>query len=293
MLTIGLINYLNTQPFQHTLADRLAGADVRFVFGVPTELNRALTAGDVDVAPISSITAARLADKVVIIPGLSIASLGAVKTVLLFSWPSDPRELDGQPVALTDQSATSAALLKVLCRERYGIEPDFRITPQQLAPMLQSHAAALVIGDTALVEANSHRMLVDATGKTRRPYMIDLGDEWLKHTGLPFVFALWAVRRDAVDELLAQNIHGALEQSRDDGLAAVDALAANYAPQLDLPPGLCARYLRDLRYGLTDDDREGLECFLDLSLGASRTPLRYLEAVGAEQPLTAKRIALP
>ena len=281
MLTIGLIHYINTIPFQHGLAERMAGADVKFIHGVPSELNRALAAGEVDVAPISSIAAARMADSVAILPGLSIASLGAVKTVLLLSWSADPRELGRQPIALTDEAATSVALLKLLCRERYLIEPEFRIAPQNAAAMLRANQAALVIGDTALIEASQHRMLVDSKGKTRRPFIIDLGDEWLKHTNLPFVFALWAVRREAVPEVIESNLPAALLASKDSGLAAIDALATEYAPQLDLPVGLIARYLRDLRYDLTEWDRSGLKHFLDSTLGEERRPLDFLPMPGS------------
>ncbi len=280
MITIGLINYINTIPFQHGLAERMAGADVKFVRGVPSDLNRALAAGEVDVAPISSIAAAMMADRVAILPGLSIASLGAVKTVLLLSWSADPRELGGQPIALTNEAVTSVALLKLLCRERYHIEPDFRTVPQNPAAMLRANQAALVIGDTALIEASQHRMLVDSKGETRRPFIIDLGDEWLKHTDLPFVFALWAVRREAVQEVIDSNLSAALLASKKSGLAAVDALAAEYAPQLDLPVGLIARYLRDLRYDLTEWDRSGLKHFLDSTLGEERSPLDYLPMPG-------------
>jgi chorismate dehydratase len=282
MLNIGLIDYLNTQPFQRTLAERLSGSKVNFVRGVPTALNRALAAGEIDLAPISAIEAARHADDVVILPGLTIASLGAVKTVLLFSWRPDPRELDGLPIALTDHSATSVALLELLCRERYHAAPDFRVRPQNLAAMMAECEAALVIGDTALVEGTLRRMLINRKGETSRPYVFDLGDEWLKLTSLPFVFALWAARREAVDALTGNRVHESLLASKADGLAALDSLAQAYAPRLGLPVGVCARYLYDLRYDLTEWDREGLERFLDISLGPDRRPLEYLELAPAQ-----------
>src|SRR5688572_11088710 len=127
---IGLIDYLNTMPFHYDLAERLQHVDVEFERGVPSHMNRGLETGEIDLAPISAIEAARNAADYVVLPGLSIASLGAVKTVLLFSWASDMRDLDGQSIALTDHSATSVALLKVLCRERYNINPTFTVTKQ-------------------------------------------------------------------------------------------------------------------------------------------------------------------
>lgn len=266
-LTIGLIDYLNTMPFHYDLAERLEGVDVQFERGVPSQMNQGVMSGEIDLAPISAIEAARHADQLVILPGLSIASFGAVKTVLLFSWAADMSELDGQSIALTDHSATSVALLKVLCRERYHIEPRFTVTRQHLPSMLAEHQAALVIGDDALVEGVRHRALSNANGWDL-PYIYDLGDEWLKMTRLPFTFAVWAARKDRATELAEMGVFDALYASTQAGLteAARDTLAQAYAGRLGLPAGACRRYLRDLRYDLTEDDLAGLKLYLELAL---------------------------
>lgn len=267
MLNIGLIDYLNTMPFHYDLPERLQGVDVHFERGVPSQMNRTLMSGEIDIAPISAIEAARNADDVVILPGLSIASLGAVRTVLLFSWASDMGDLDGQSIALTDHSATSVALLKVLCRERYHIEPKYTVTPQYLPSMLAEHEGALVIGDDALIEGVHHRAL-SSPGGWHLPYIYDLGDEWLKMTGLPFTFAVWAARKDKAQALADAGVFDALYASTEAGLTetARDTLAQAYAGRLGLPVGVCRRYLRDLRYHLTEDDQAGLKLFLELAL---------------------------
>lgn len=266
-LTIGLIDYLNTMPFHYDLAERLDGVDVQFERGVPSQMNRGVMSGEIDLAPISAIEAARNAEQLVILPGLSIASFGAVKTVLLFSWAADMSELDEQSIALTDHSATSVALLKVLCRERYHIQPRFTVTHQHLPSMLAEHQAALVIGDDALVEGVRHRALSSANGWDL-PYIYDLGDEWLKMTRLPFTFAVWAARKDKADELAEAGVFDALYASTEAGLTeqARDTLAQAYAGRLGLPAGVCRRYLRDLRYHLTEDDLAGLKLYLELAL---------------------------
>ncbi|NWF67983.1 MAG: menaquinone biosynthesis protein [Chloroflexi bacterium] len=263
MLTIGLIDYLNTMPFHYDLAERLHGADVQFERGVPSRMNSALMAGEIDLAPISAIEAARHADELYVLPDLCIASLGAVRTVLLFSWAADIGDLDAQSIALTDHSATSVALLRLLCRQRYAIAPQFSVTRQHLPSMLAAHAGALVIGDDALVEGALHRALSGAQG-WGLPYIYDLGDEWLKMTGLPFVFALWAARRDRAEALQAAGVFDALYASTAAGLQpqARDGLATAYAARLGLPAGVCRRYLRDLRYFLGDDEKAGLKRFL-------------------------------
>ncbi len=267
MLNIGLIDYLNTMPFHYDLAERLQDVDVHFERGVPSALNRMLKAGEIDLAPISAIETARHADEYIVLPGLSIASLGAVKTVLLFSWASDMSELDGKSIALTDHSATSVALLKILCKERYQIEPTFTTTKQHLPSMLAEHQGALIIGDDALVEGVHHRALSSPTG-WELPYIYDLGDEWLKMTGLPFTFSVWAARKDKAQALEDSGVFEALYASTAMGLteAGRDTLAHGYAGRLGLPAGVCRRYLRDLRYNLTEADLAGLKLFLESAL---------------------------
>jgi chorismate dehydratase len=268
-LKIGLIDYLNTMPFHYDLAERLEHTEVYFERGVPSQMNRMLMSGEIDLAPISAIEAARHAQDLVILPGLGISSLGAVRTVLLFSWAADMRELDGQSIALTDHSATSVALLKVLCRDRYQIQPTFTVTQQHLPSMLAEQQAALVIGDDALVEISAPRSLPHpTTGTATIPFVFDLSDEWLKMTGLPFTFAVWAARKDRLEALRQANVMQALYESTEVGLseAARDTLAQGYAGRLGLPAGVCRRYLRDLRYRLTEEDRAGLRLFLELAL---------------------------
>ncbi len=262
MITIGIIDYLNVEPLYYRLQERLAGQPVRFRRGVPTELNQALRNGEVDLAPISAIAAARLADEVAILPDLSIATLGAVKTVLLFSWMADPRDLNDCRIALSDQSATSVELVKLLARHFWRITPRYVTEPQNLERMLRRSAAGLLIGDDALMES-AHRRTVRGRGQ---PYAFDLGDEWLKWTGLPFVFALWAARREALPALAELNILPALYASKQDGLAHIPQIARAYAPRLGLDIGVLTKYLHDLRYDLTPEDRAGLLTYFSLAL---------------------------
>lgn len=277
---IGIIDYLNTQPFQYDLEDRLRPLNVQFIRGVPTALNRMLLKGEIDLAPISAVFAAEHADNFINLPGHSISSFGAVKTVLLFSWLTDIRELDGETIALTNHSATSISLLKVLCWERYGITPNFVTMPQDLPAMMQEAAAALVIGDTALVEGFLHRELPRNDGSGYgRPTIFDLGDEWLKLTGLPFTFALWAARRQTVDHMLALNIPQALEESKAAGLANINDIATSYAPTLAVPVGVCRRYLHDLRFDLTAEDLAGLNRFLDMIPAVETAEVEFLETI--------------
>jgi chorismate dehydratase len=253
---LGVIDYLNTQPLDHGIGERLPGVAVRR--GVPTAINRAVLDGEVAIAPMSAYEWALHADELLVVPGLSIATLGAVNSVNLFGWQADPRQLDGLPVGLTTHSATSVNLLRVLCEQHYHVHPEWRPMAPDLDVMLDECAAALMIGDKALVEATLRRHV----GARGLPYFFDLGDEWLKLSGLPFVFAVWVVRRDRADDVRAAGIVPALYASKQANLARTDELARGYAPRLGLPPGVCAKYLRDLRYDLAPADLDGLYAFL-------------------------------
>ncbi|MCB8943445.1 MAG: menaquinone biosynthesis protein [Ardenticatenaceae bacterium] len=279
-MKIGIIDYLNTQLFQYDLEERLRPSGVEFVRGVPTALNRALLAGEIDLAPISAYFAAEHADEFVILPGHSISSLGAVKTVLLFSWKPDIRELDGATIALTNHSATSINLLRVLCEQRYHITPHTVTMTQDLPKMMQTADAALVIGDTALVESFIHRELMRPDGSYGRPTIFDLGDEWLKLTQLPFTFAVWAARHEAVSELLTLRVPAALAASKAAGMQNIETVAANYAPRLAIPAGVCRRYLHDLGFDLTSRDLHGLVTFLQMAIPDFEPySLNFLETV--------------
>ncbi|NJN66106.1 MAG: menaquinone biosynthesis protein, partial [Chloroflexaceae bacterium] len=216
----------------------------------------------VAISAISSYEFALHTDTLRLVPGLSIASMGAVNSVLLFSWRPDPRELNGAPVALTDHSITSVNLLRVLCEQCYHITPEWRSMPQDLDLMLSACEGALLIGDRALFEGVLRRHI----GRRGLPYCFDLGDEWLKFTGLPFTFAVWAVRDDCADAVRAAGVVPALYAARADGMRSIDEMALAYAPRLGLPSGVCAHYLRSLRYYLDDADIRGLQTFLHYAL---------------------------
>ena len=269
---LGVIDYLNCQPINWRIAERLPQTGL--FNGVPTELNRALLDGTIAIAPISSYEYALHAGTLLVVPDLSIATFGAVNSVNLFSWRPDPRELEGQVVALTTHSATSVNLLRVLCERHYGIVPEWRSMAPDLDTMLASCEAALMIGDQALIEATLRRRL-DRRGL---PYLFDLGDEWLKLTGLPFTFALWCVRRDRAGDVSAAGIVPALYAAKAEGIGQIDTIGEAYASRLGLPAGVCAKYLRDLRYDLTHADLAGLHTFLEWAVpGFSPSRIAWFE----------------
>lgn len=188
MIRIGEINYLNCTPIFTMLRERFPDSGYSFEPGHPSLLNSRLRTGEVDLCPSSSIEYARNPDKYLILPELSISADGPVKSVLLFS-RVPVEELDGASIALTNESETSVALLKILLAKRYSFANSFTVVSAGVRETLKDYPAVLMIGDRALREAKE-------CGSSCHVY--DLGELWKEFTGYPFVFALWLAREDAL-----------------------------------------------------------------------------------------------
>jgi chorismate dehydratase len=249
VLRLGRISYVNMAPVFFRL-----DAEVEEVSGVPTELNGRLLAGELDLAPISSIEYARNAGRLRILPRLCVSSEGAVDSIQLVSrLPLDAV----RRVAVTPESATSVVLTKVLLPEAdhvaLGEEAD----------------ATLLIGDAALRSA-----FEDPT-----PHH-DLGRLWLERTGLPMVFAVWAAPEPAAEGLaeLEEELVASVRLAR----AEPERLAHEASERYGYPAGFLARYFEKLRYSFGPRERAGLLTFLELACEAgelARVPeLRFVHA---------------
>jgi chorismate dehydratase len=232
VIRLGRISYVNMAPVFYRLA-----ADVEEVQGVPTELNRRLLAGELDLAPISSIEYARNADRLRVLPRLCVGSEGAVDSIQLVS--RKPLE-QVRSVAVTPESATSVVLTKVLLPEA-----------EQL-PLGEEADARLLIGDAALKSA-----FEDPT-----PHY-DLGRLWLERTGLPMVFAVWACPEPLCPGLV--ELEDALVDSVRLARAEPEQLAREASERYGYPAGFLARYFEKLRYRFGPRERAGLMSFLELA----------------------------
>jgi chorismate dehydratase len=235
VIRLGRISYVNMAPVFHRLE-----ADVEEVSGVPTDLNRRLVGGEIDLAPISSIEYARNADRLRILPRLCVGSEGAVDSIQLVS--RKPLE-QVRSVAVTPESATSVVLTKVLLPEAVHV------------PLAEQADAKLLIGDAALKSA-----FEDPT-----PHY-DLGRLWLERTGLPMVFAVWAAPEPLADGLV--ELEEALVQSVRLARAEPEQLAYEASDRYGYPAGFLARYFEKLRYRFGPRERAGLLTFLELARDA-------------------------
>jgi chorismate dehydratase len=232
VIRLGRISYVNMAPVFYRL-----DASVEEIQGVPTELNRRLLAGEIDLAAISSIEYARHAERLRILPRLCVSSEGAVESIQLVSRVPLERV---RTVAVTPESATSVVLTRVLL-------PDAEHVP------LEAEAEArLLIGDAALRSA-----FEDPT-----PHH-DLGRLWLERTGLPMVFAVWATP-DPPKPGTAE-LEEALVASVRLARAEPERLAYEVSERYGYPPGFLARYFEKLRYRFGPRERAGLYTFLELA----------------------------
>ncbi|MBI4263611.1 MAG: menaquinone biosynthesis protein [Acidobacteria bacterium] len=254
-IRLGAVAYLNARPLTWAL-DRSPEL-WRIRYDLPSVCASLLRARDIDLGLIPSIEYLH-ADDYRLVPGVGIGSRGPVASVALFA--RVPIEAVRR-VALDTSSRTSVALLKILCRRRFGISPEFVPHGPQLAAMTRDVDAGLLIGDPALEADHA------ALGLRK----IDLGAEWDAMTGLPFVYAAWTGRPGAVDEAGVR----ALQEAQDEGARASNAIAAEYGRGDAPATARAAAYLRDnVRYGLGPDETAGLQLFLDYAAELGLAPRR-------------------
>jgi cyclic dehypoxanthinyl futalosine synthase len=278
-LRIAAVSFLNARPITYGLERGLGEDRFELSFELPSRCAQLLAAGEVDVGLIPTAAYAESPVELRAVPGIAIASLGPVRTVLLVSdvpWT----ELD--EIALDGASRSSAALLKLLCRDR-GVAPRFREVPHAaVLDAASGRTGALVIGDAGFAATEKHG------------HVIDLGELWRETTGLPFVYAVWAGRPDVLgaDEI------GILQQSLSEGLihrAEIARAWSESAPHGAGSPVLYERYLTEnIRYRLGSEELSGVAAFFDrghvAGLFPERARLRLYEqtVVSRAAPLTVK-----
>lgn len=252
-LRLGRIPWINCYPIYAAIDRGIVPVEAEPVSGTAADLNDLLAAGELDVSVVSAVEYARNAAAYHLLPDLAITSDGPVHSVVLYS-KRPLHELDGATVLQSSSSRTSVLLLELLCRHRWKVRPKFATVRAESSDLERlrnfPHQAVLVIGDAALLLATEHRYA----------YKTDLGSAWKEWTGLPFVFAVWAARREA-DRHAVQKLHGALLESRAWGLAHLNDLARLAAENTGLPLEICRAYLGDLDYALSYRHLAGLTDF--------------------------------
>jgi chorismate dehydratase len=242
--------------FEHTEL----GREFEIISTVPSECAEMLRSGAADIGIVPVVAYAGIPD-LRIVPNVAIAANGPVRSILLIS--KVPLE-QIHTIAADTSSRTSVALCRVLLYKWFGGGRQFTSMPPQLDAMLESFDAALIIGDLALT--------VDRT----RHICYDLAEEWKRLTGKPFVFAFWAVRAEALSEL-DRDLATMFQESRDHGLANVDALAKTWAPRVGITEQAVRTYLTEnIDYLLDEKNLSGLELFFEYAAESGVLPATKL-----------------
>lgn len=244
-LRIGAVSYLNARPLTAALAELVPEA--KLIVDYPSRLAEQLAANQLDVAMIPSIEYARHPGYT-IVSDACIACDGPVRSVKLFG--RVPVE-DIETLALDEGSRTSAALSQILLKEQFGLTP--KLQPLSMGDGLEATTAdaVLLIGDRGMSPVPG-----------RFEFVWDLGEQWHRWTGLPFVFAMWIARADLATPGLAR----LLSVARDLGLQRLPEIAQHEAPLVRLPKEDCLSYLRDhLEFHLGERQRQGLQRYYTLA----------------------------
>ncbi|MGA9767875.1 MAG: menaquinone biosynthesis protein [Blastocatellia bacterium] len=253
---IAASSYLNAAPLCYSFIYGEQKERCRFLSdAAPARCAELLAEGRADAALIPVIEYQRIPG-LKVAQGACVASKSKVQSVVL---ASRVPVTEVRSVALDTSSRTSAALIQIILNRFYGLSPAYRTSPPQIEEMLESSDAALIIGDPA--------MLIDRT----RLHVYDLAEEWRKHTGLPFVFAFWAIRKDSTllsspDSLNVDFLNVDFLAAKREGVEHAGELARLYSAQLGLPHDDLYKYLTEnISYDLDGESLRGLELYYEMA----------------------------
>ncbi|HVA72666.1 MAG TPA: menaquinone biosynthesis protein [Candidatus Limnocylindrales bacterium] len=298
-LRVSIVEFLNTAPLVWGFTEGPLAGKYDLSFTVPSQCAEALRRGDADVAIMPAIEYQRMED-VVILPGMSVAAKGEVRSILVVAKKPIDR---AKRIALDTSSRSSAALVRLLAAGHWGIDPEFADAAPDPAAMLAKADAALVIGDPALRIALKMEFLFakkpregaccegDAEDLPVPGYpsvfVYDVAYQWREMTGKPCVLAIWAGRRDKI----TPEVVGDFQASKQFGLDHIEDIAEAASVKLSLPGSSLESYLRDnIDFSLDDENLAGLNLYFEKCASAGLIPrARPLEFVPAPTGSAASR----
>ena len=256
-MRIAASTYLNSAPLVYSFTAGTQRNRVIFIGdAAPSRCAQMLAKVQFEIALIPVIEYLRIPN-LRLIPNVAVASKHRVASVIL---AARCKPECASKVALDGSSRTSQTLVKILFARRYHNQPTFcERTPDiatNSANMLEGADATLLIGDpTFHLKANAAQM-----GLT----IYDLAVEWRAMTGLPFVFAVWAVREDALEDYHRVKLD--FELAKREGIDRIPEIAAQYAASLHMPPPEMLRYLREnVNFDLDAENLAGLREYFRLA----------------------------
>lgn len=249
---IGKISYTNSWPVFHNFHPSALHYSAEMVSEVPAILNQGMRKGTIHVGALSSFAYAEASDQLLLLPDLSVSADGPVNSILLFSRVPLEQLRNGR-IAVTNTSATSVNLLKILMEKAFGGKPEYISVNPNLEDMMDQADASLLIGDNA----------IRASWQDMGYIVTDLGKLWKEFTGYGMTFAVWAVNRNAAEckpEAIAE-IAEAFTQSKIQGLSDLGPIVHEACATIGGTKSYWGNYFRNLCYDFGERQQEGLNLY--------------------------------
>ena len=280
-LKIAASTYLNSAPLIYSFLQGSLKDNCYFLGNTaPARCADLLAENLVDIALIPVIEYQRI-NNICLIPDISVSAKQAVRSVILVSkCPINKIST----VALDISSRTSATLIKIILERFYSIKPYYITSPPNLKDMLNTSDSALLIGDPAItVELNNY-------------HVYDLAQEWRKFTGLPFVFALWAVNNHWSDNAIDKNyldLAKLFVEAKKEGINNLNNIVKEYSYNLNISPASLLDYLTsNVNYDLDKENLAGLEYFYklaaELGLILENRPIKFFTKLNENSIICSK-----
>lgn len=255
-------SYLNSAPLIWSFLHGSKRGHVEFVEAVPARCADLLARNEVEGALVPVIEYQRISGGS-LVPDVCVGSQKEVLSVVLVSKDSELESI--RSIALDDSSRTSATLVKVIFREFLDHEPAWTTRSPDLEEMLERNDAALIIGDPG--------MTFPRTGLK----VWDMANLWRAYTGLGFVFAMWMIADSGIERARQVDFAGA----RDEGVAHVEDIVAEYEKKIPMPLSELRKYLTEnIVFSVDDSMKRGLQLYFELAFkhGLIETvkPLRFI-----------------
>lgn len=238
-IRVGRIPYLNSEPFYY----KLEREDIELCHLVPTALGRAADQGEIDAGPVPLVDYFKLEDRFTQLGQFCIATIEKSRSILFYS-KSPIESLKGAAVGVTSETSTSRRLLEVLLTYRFQVKPGSYVS------LDDPNDAFLLIGDEALRQRH---------GVPSYPYLYDLGEEWYRWNGMPFVYALWVARRDMSPEKMSY-LENVLYSCVDEGLDHMHVIG-EMRPDVKMSVREIVQYFQGFRYWVGMGERKAIELF--------------------------------
>lgn len=251
-ILIGKIGYTNVWPVYHHFRTSQFSASAELVTEVPSILNRKLLEGSMDVSAISSFAYGVGHEDLLLLPQLSVSTNGPVNSIFVFSREPLERIKNGV-FSLTNTSATSVNLLKMIMEKKYGGKPTYVDSEPDLEAMMANSDAALLIGDTA----------IKASWQDHGYIMTDLSQLWKTWTGYGMTFAVWVVTKRFADrkpELVAE-VLSAFQTSKQRSLADLSPVVAQACQEIGGNESYWTHYFKNLCYDFGEEQQAGLALY--------------------------------